>query len=295
MLLPPDARGRARRRAGRPACARRSLAICSFDRVRSARGLRRTVSEPRCARPAHEAAAAAVADQDVGSGTDFAHHLLDPEDGRLGPLDARADRQFDVDRDFAFVGLRHQLEADVRQEDDREDEERRAGEQDRRPVIQRLVQEPPVAVVESVEAALAPGEEAARSRPCAGRPASAGSAASSRAPGTSVTATKSDIPSEKMTTTDSCLNMMLETPVRNSSGTNTPMWVRVDARMADQTSSLPSIDACIRSLPMLHVPERVLEHDDGRVDDHADAERQPAEGHRVQRVARRSRAARTCR
>jgi hypothetical protein len=42
---------------------------------------------------------------------------------------------------------------------------------------------------------------------------------------------------------------MLETPVRKSSGTNTAMWVSVEARIADQTSSEPSIEACIRSLP----------------------------------------------
>jgi hypothetical protein len=42
---------------------------------------------------------------------------------------------------------------------------------------------------------------------------------------------------------------MLETPVRKSSGTKTAMWVSVDARIADHTSSLPSIAACIRSLP----------------------------------------------
>ncbi len=42
---------------------------------------------------------------------------------------------------------------------------------------------------------------------------------------------------------------MLETPSRKSSGTNTAMCVRIDARIADQTSSLPSIEAVIRSLP----------------------------------------------
>jgi hypothetical protein len=67
--------------------------------------------------------------------------------------------------------------------------------------------------------------------------------------GTSVTATNSDMPSENMTTMASCLNITLEMPVRNSSGTNTEMWVRMDARMADQTSSLPSIAAWRRSLP----------------------------------------------
>ena len=53
-----------------------------------------------------------------------------------------------------------------------------------------------------------------------------------------------------MTTTDSCLKRMLETPVRKSSGTNTAMCVSVEARMADQTSSLPSMAACTRGLPI---------------------------------------------
>ena len=67
--------------------------------------------------------------------------------------------------------------------------------------------------------------------------------------GTIVTATNSDIVSENITTTASCLKRMLDTPVRKRSGTNTAMCVSVEARIADHTSSLPSIDACIRSLP----------------------------------------------
>ncbi len=67
--------------------------------------------------------------------------------------------------------------------------------------------------------------------------------------GTIVTATNNDIVRENITTMESCLNRMLDTPVRKSSGTNTAMCVNVDARIADQTSSLPSMAACIRSLP----------------------------------------------
>jgi hypothetical protein len=52
-----------------------------------------------------------------------------------------------------------------------------------------------------------------------------------------------------MTTIESCLKRMLDTPLRNSSGMNTAMCVSVDARIADQTSSLASIDAVILSLP----------------------------------------------
>ena len=67
--------------------------------------------------------------------------------------------------------------------------------------------------------------------------------------GTSVTATNSDMPSENITTTASCLNITLEIPVRNSSGTNTETCVRMDATIADHTSSEPSIAACRRSFP----------------------------------------------
>ncbi len=68
--------------------------------------------------------------------------------------------------------------------------------------------------------------------------------------GTTVTATNSDIVSEKMMTIESCLKRMLENPARKNSGTNTATWVSVEARMADQISSLPSIAAVTRSLPI---------------------------------------------
>ena len=68
--------------------------------------------------------------------------------------------------------------------------------------------------------------------------------------GTMVTATNSDIASENETTAASWPNMMLDTPVRNSIGTKTAMWVRVEARIALHTSSAPSIAAVIRSLPI---------------------------------------------
>ena len=53
-----------------------------------------------------------------------------------------------------------------------------------------------------------------------------------------------------MMTTDNWRKTMLETPVRNSSGMNTATWVSVDARIAAQTSSLPSIAARSRDLPI---------------------------------------------
>ncbi len=77
-----------------------------------------------------------------------------------------------------------------------------------------------------------------------------GSSRREQSTGTIVTATSSDIASENDTTAASWPNMMLETPVRNSIGTNTAMWVSVEARIADHTSSEPSIAAVIRSLPI---------------------------------------------
>jgi hypothetical protein len=84
------------------------------------------------------------------------------------------------------------------------------------------------------------------------RSAAGGGSRSSRehSTGTIVTATNSDIASEKDTTAASWPNMMLDTPVRNSIGTNTAIWVSVEARIALHTSSAPSIAAVIRSLPI---------------------------------------------
>ena len=112
-----------------------------------------------------------------------------------------------------------------------------------------------------------------------------GVSTSAHSTGTMVTATNSDIISEKITTTDSCRNSTLEKPARKNSGTNTATWVSVEARIADQISSLPSMRRLARRLAHVHVALGVLEHHDGGVDDHADAEGQAAEGHRVQRVA----------
>ena len=132
----------------------------------------------------------------------------------------------------------------------------------------------------------APGVEA--SGDVLDAPLSGGGRRSSReqSTGTMVTATKSDMSSENITTTDSWTKSTLETPVRKSSGTNTAMCVRIDARIADQTSSLPSMRGLHAGLALFHVSEGVLEDDDRGVDDHADTERQASERHRVQREAR---------
>ena len=53
--------------------------------------------------------------------------LFHAQDHRLGALDARPDRQLDVDLHFALVGLRLELEADVAEQHHRDREQREAG------------------------------------------------------------------------------------------------------------------------------------------------------------------------
>ena len=147
------------------------------------------------------------------------------------------------------------------------------------------VDEAAVGVVHAVRGRVSLAVKSRPPRPV--RSSTGGGSFSSRehSTGTIVTATNSDIVSENMTTIESCLKRMLETPVRKRSGTNTAMCVSVDARIADQTSSLPSMAACMRSLPCSMCRKVFSSTTIDGVDDHADAERQPAERHRVQRVA----------
>ena len=65
-------------------------------------------------------------------------------------------------RHLALVGLRHQLELQVREQEERQGEERGADREHRRPVTQRLAEEPRVAVVEGVERVAARAEQPAR-------------------------------------------------------------------------------------------------------------------------------------
>ena len=55
-------------------------------------------------------------------GHQLGHHALEPGRDVLRALDARADRQFRRHADFTLVRLRHQLEADRRQDQHRRDD-----------------------------------------------------------------------------------------------------------------------------------------------------------------------------
>ncbi len=103
--------------------------------------------------------------------------------------------------------------------------------------------------------------------------------------GTIVTATKSDIDSENMTTTDE----LHEEDARDAGQEEQRHEdgdVREDRGQNRRPDLLAAFDRRLHArLALLHVPEGVLEDDDRGVDDHADAERQAAERHRVQREA----------
>ena len=182
-------------------------------------------------------------------GHQLVDRLLDPPQHRVGDLDARALRQLHVHVDLALVGLRREL-GRQRREDQRGGDDRGRGDaDDDGAVLQRLVQQPAVAVVHAARAPARCRRTPCRTGPSAGRIGGGSFSSFEQSTGTSVTATNSDMASEKQTTTDSWRNMTLETPVRKSSGTKTAMCVRIEARIADHTSSLPSIEAVTRSLP----------------------------------------------
>ena len=96
---------------------------------------------------AHGAAAARLREHHLGFGHELRHHALEPRRDILRALDPRADRQFRRHADFSLVRLRHQLEADGRQDQDGGDDRRRADPEHRRTVHERLVDQPAVAVV----------------------------------------------------------------------------------------------------------------------------------------------------
>ena len=193
-LLPPDALARTITPGMPDSWRRRSIAICSLDRVRSSFGFSRSWMLPRftdaaaaagaAAGPAEAAAPAGVHDDVaslrapaalIASSTRVQH--------RVGDLDARALRQLDVDLDLSLVGLGRELGRQRREDDTAATTTDAALMADhRRPVRQRQVQQPAVAVVHPVEHALADRVEPAAESRCACRPAAAARAASSRAP-----------------------------------------------------------------------------------------------------------------
>jgi hypothetical protein len=185
----------------------------------------------------------------------FRHGLLDlffeTDRDRLGPLDARALRQLDVDGDFAFIGLRLELEADSSHQEHRDRKQREAGGKHRRPMLQRQVQHARVELVDLVQPAIDHPVEAGHRAGLAVDDVRRIEQALSRAPGTIVTATSSDIASEN----DTDRRELAEHDARaRRSGTASARTPRcgssVEARIADQTSSEPSIAAVIRSLPI---------------------------------------------
>ena len=65
-----------------------------------------------------------------------------------------------------------------------------------------------------------------------------------------------------MVTANSCSNRPIIPPINNS-GMKTAASDKVIDRMVKPISLAPSIAACIRPFAHFHVPDNVLQHDDG--------------------------------
>ena len=202
----------------------------------------------------------------------------------LAALDARAAGEPRRHGDFALVGLRHELGGNRGQDDERDGGQRRRQADHRQALAERAVEQRAIARCRCPSSARSLDREEPARR---GRArSSTGTGIFSRreqSTGTTVTATNSDIESENITTIESWTNRMLDTP-REEEQRHEHGHVRERGRENRRPDFLAALDRRLHArLAMLHVPVRVLEHDDRGVDDHADAQRQAAERHRVQR------------
>ena len=103
--------------------------------------------------------------------------------------------------------------------------------------------------------------------------------------GTTVIATKYDANRASTTASASAENRKRLTPYRNVTGKKTTELVSVAASTAIDTSSPPLSAATAGASPSLQVPEDVLQHDDGVVDQPREHQRKAREHHRVDRLA----------
>ncbi len=130
LFWPPDGRARTIT-PGMPDSSRRSIMeICSFDAVALVARHQQDVDVAAVHRAAAEAAATATAAAGLADEAHaLRHQLPDPlfhaQDHRFGALDARADRQLDVDLHFTLVGLRLELEADPAHQHDGDGKQRK--------------------------------------------------------------------------------------------------------------------------------------------------------------------------
>ena len=152
MFWPPEARARTMT-PGRPDSWRRS-SIGDLLVAPRALGLGHQTHLDAAAvggRVAEAAAATRLGDQHGRLRDGLANAVLELDQHRFGVLDAGADGEFGIDRHFALVGGRLELEADARQQEQRHQEQAEAGREHRRPVVQRQVQRASVERVDAFE------------------------------------------------------------------------------------------------------------------------------------------------
>jgi hypothetical protein len=231
-----------------------------------------------------EAAAADVRDEQLRFRHRAADHLLETQHHRLGALDARADRQLGGDVHLSFVGLRHQLGTDHRQHDHGGDEHRGGDSHHRGPVHERQANEARVALIHCREEALAGMVEGAEDAALARR--FLRQVQHARAEHRHDRDRHEQRHREREDHDDRERSEHDAGDARQEQQRDEDRDVRQRGGEDGRPDFLAGVDR--RGHPVLaqlHVPERVLQHDNRRVYDHADAQREAAKGHRVEGVA----------
>ena len=103
--------------------------------------------------------------------------------------------------------------------------------------------------------------------------------------GSSVKLTNSDTTTATATVMPNGKKNLPTMPFMNATGTNTAQIANVVAITARPISSVPTCAACAMAEAEVDVADDVLAHDDGVVDQQADAQRQRHHRHEVEREA----------
>ena len=223
-------------------------------------------------------------DQHQGLRHVLADALLEANQHRFGVLQARADGQFSIDRDFSFIGRRLKLKTDSGEQQHSHREQHKPRREDGRPMGQRLVEHARVELIEAVERAV---DRAIEPRHDAG----AGvrlvrgvehERAQHRDDG------HGDQQRHRQRERHH-RSQLAEHDARHA-GQEQHRHEHGDVRQCGGQDGRPDFFAAVDGggdavLAHLEVAIGVLEHHDRGIDDHADAECQPAEGQGVQGVA----------
>ncbi len=208
---------------------------------------------------------------------------LEPEGDILRPIDSRAGRELGRDGDLPLIGRRHQLDRNCGEDEECRDHRSGAQPHHGRPVKEGAVQEAAISLVDAVQRTLAHREQAARD------PAAlVGRGWQLQHPRAQHRHDRHRNEQRHQQREHDDDRQLLEHDARHAGQEEQRHeHGHVGQRRGQdgRPDFLGPLDGRLHAaLARFHVPEGVLEHDDRGVDDHAHAERQPPERHRVQRV-----------